>query len=379
MPTSRSAGKPAPASPGLHPFVPFALPIAPLLASDQGEARVGPILALPAVIDALGVSPQRVFARARVPLRTFDDPDNRIAYEKLGRLAAVAAEMSGCDHFGLLVGERFTLAGFGPLGELMRHAPTVGEALRVLVLHLYLHDRMAVPFLAITHAGEALLGYSIYQQGVAATRFIYDGAIAIVYRVLQALCGPRFRARRVDLTHAAPADRTPYRRVYGTAVFFDAEVAGVRFDAAWLDRPIEGANATVHRALASAFREQRLAHPLSFTEEVLCVLHRLVLTGDPSSARVAQLFGIGERTLRHRLQAEGANLAALLRDTRRALAQQLVHDTQMPLSTVASALAYADLASFSRAFRAWTGDNPLHWRAMHRPARGRAGARRRPR
>jgi hypothetical protein len=54
--------------------------------SRFGDLRVGPILALPAVLAELGVSPGRAFAQAHVDPGLFEDPAARIATEPLGRL-----------------------------------------------------------------------------------------------------------------------------------------------------------------------------------------------------------------------------------------------------------------------------------------------------
>ena len=113
--------------------------------SGAGDVRIGPILGVPAALAARGVDAAMAFAQAGVDLRLFHDPDNRLVLESVGRLLATCATLTGCDHFGLLVGERFDLKGLGPIGELMRVSATVGDALRVLLRHLHLHDRGAAP------------------------------------------------------------------------------------------------------------------------------------------------------------------------------------------------------------------------------------------
>ncbi len=94
-----------------------------------------------------GFTPSRPFVRAGVPLHTVRNPENRIAFEALGRLLCGCSTTTACDPVGLLVGECFELDGLGDIGHLMRHPTTVGEALRALLLHLCAHDRGAVPIL----------------------------------------------------------------------------------------------------------------------------------------------------------------------------------------------------------------------------------------
>jgi hypothetical protein len=136
--------------------------------SDAGDIRIGPILAIPQVLQDLGARPQTAFARAGVRLSLFRDPDARLPLEVAGRLFFESARLADCPHFALLVGERFSLDGLGPLGELMRHSPNVGAALRSLLLHLQLHDRGAAPLLLQTErntVGARLFGVPAFHAG----------------------------------------------------------------------------------------------------------------------------------------------------------------------------------------------------------------------
>ena len=54
--------------------------------SRTGSIRIGPILAIPAVQEELGVKPQRAYSRAGVSLALFRDPDARVPFETAGRL-----------------------------------------------------------------------------------------------------------------------------------------------------------------------------------------------------------------------------------------------------------------------------------------------------
>jgi AraC-like DNA-binding protein len=340
-----------------------AAPADALPAAAEGEVRIGPVAAIPEVLRQFGVAPSLPFARAGVPILTFGNPENRIAFEALGRLMAECASATACDHFGLLVGERFELQGLGEIGELMRHSATVGDALRALLLHLYLHDRGAVPILITLDASCVLLGYSIYRHGTPGTAQLYDVAIAIGHRILKTICGTAWEPAHVQFSHGRPKDSRPYRRVFGPHVRFDAEVSGIVFAASWLDSPIPGADPHLRARVLSAIEQARADSALGFADVVRGALHQMVLSGTASTENVALLFGIHERTLRKRLSAEGTNLQQLVSQTRFELAKQLLENTQLPLAEIASALHFADATVFSRAFRGWSKTSPRDWRS----------------
>jgi len=334
-----------------------------LSAAVAGEVRIGPVAAIPDVLRKLGVAPSLPFVRAGVPLSTFKNPENRIAFEALGRLFSECSKLTGCGHFGLLVGECFELQGLGAIGYLMRNSPTVGEALRALLRHLYLHDRGAVPILINLEASHVLLGYSIFRHGTPGSAHIYDAAIAIGYRALKEICGVAWEPRRVQFSHVRPKDPRPYRRLFGPNVRFDAEVSGIVFEASWLDHAISGADPNLREMIVQAINQTGASSTMSFADVVRGALHQMVLSGTSSAANVALLFGMHERTLRKRLAAERTSLQQLVSQTRFELAEQLLENTELPLSEIASALRFADAAVFSRAFRSWSKESPREWRA----------------
>jgi AraC-like DNA-binding protein len=331
--------------------------------SRAGDVRVGPVLAIPDVLSALGVSPQRAFAQAGVDPGLFDDPDNRVSLDTLGNLVETCAALTNCAHFGLLVGECFELKSFGPLGYLMKNSATVGDALRSLLLHLHLHDAGGAPLLLAPDASCVILGYSIYRHGTRGVDLVLDAVVAIAWRILTELCGPAWKPVRVQFSHSRPDNVAVWRRMFGSNVSFEAEVSGIEFAASWLDRPIEGADATLHEVLAKAIRNAQAHGPMSFADQVERALPQMVLSGMASAPAVARLFGIHERTLRRRLEAEGGSLQQLMNAARFELAQQLLANTALSVSEIAVALRYDDPNVFSRAFRNWAKLSPTQWRA----------------
>ena len=77
---------------------------------------------------------------------------------------------------------------------------------------------------------------------------------------------------------------------------------------------------------------------------------------------VADQLHIHERTLNRRLQEEGSSFRRELEAVRYEVAKQLLADSEIPLSKIASALHYADATAFSRAFKRWSGTTPSRWR-----------------
>lgn len=359
----------------LDPLPPLAL--AQLAAVTDGAIRVGPLQGLPALLRELGQDPEAVFREAGVDLCLLDDPEGSIGFAALGRLMDRCAVMSGCHHVGLLLGQRTGLAALGIVGMLVEQSPDLGRALANLVLHLHLHDRGAVPVLSV-EGPRALLGYAIYQPGVAGTRQIYDAAIAITLNIVRALCGREWRPTAVLFSHDRPKQLLPFERFFRAPMRFDSERTALVFPAEQLERPIRGADPKLRRLLEARIAQLEPTGAGDLLVRMRRVLRNLILGGGGSLDEVARIFSMHRRTLNRRMRQRGLSFQELMEESRYDLARQLLRETEMSASTIAHVLNYSDLSAFSRAFRRWSGTSPTRWRADTAPPpppgrRGRTG------
>ena len=329
--------------------------------------RVGPVAALPQVIQEVGVPVEPVFERARVRLAEFADNNTRLPLQTLGHLAHDVARRAACPQFGVLVGGRFRLDGMGAIGELLRHAPTVGRALRVFAEKFHIHDSGATPVLMRRPGHGVLLGYAALRQDATALRYIYDAAAGILCQMLRELCGPAFRPRAIELAYAHPADPGFYRDFFNCDVVFNATVTGVLFDERWLMQPMDQAHPAAYRELMGRLYQHENPHALSTAQRTEHALQQLLLGGAASASAVAVQLNVSERSLRRKLDAEGQRFRDLLARRRFDYARQLLRDTDLPIGAIATVLQYQDANAFSRAFRAWADCPPSDWRLHNAP------------
>lgn len=333
---------------------------------QDGVVRAGPLMAIPALLREFGVAPGPVLRAAGFRTLQFEDPETRIPYLSADRLLKRCVEVTGCEHFGLRVGERAPPSSLGVAGFMLQTAPDVRTALRDLVTHLDLHDDGGVPF--VDEAGDnCLLGYAIQQPGVEASAQIYDLSISVACNIMRSLCGAGWRPVEVLLSRARPHDLMPYRQLFRAPLRFNAGQSAVVFAGHWLDRPLPGADPLLRRHLEREARELRAQDDLGVVGKLRAVLRVRLTDRQYATSAVASQFGIHERTLNRRLQAEGTTYRRVLEEVRYATARQLLATTTMTLSEIAGALDYADASAFTRAFKRWSGDAPARWRARSRP------------
>lgn len=328
----------------------------------DGTLRIGPLIPIPRLLREMAVDPADVMREAGIDPALFEDPENTISFATMGRFLSLCVARSGCPHFGLLVGRQGGISSLGIVGLLSQHLPDVRTALRNIILHLHLHDRGAVPTLEVQNE-TAMLGYAIYQKNVASTDQIYDGAMAIAFNLMKALCGPQWLPSEVLLCHAEPADREPYRAFFKVPPRFDAERTALVFPATWLDQPMHGVNPQLRRILEAEVEALKILSDGDFVSQLRRILQSLIVAGCPSVDQTALLLAMHRRTLNRRLNALGITFKQLLDETRFEIAQQLLRDTRMPVVDIAVTLNYTGASAFTRAFRRWSGASPAAWRA----------------
>lgn len=75
-------------------------------ATAEGAIMATALGAVPQVLRELGVDPGAVLAAAGIDPEKLQDPHSTIPFTAMGRLAAQCVALTGCPHFGRLVGHR---------------------------------------------------------------------------------------------------------------------------------------------------------------------------------------------------------------------------------------------------------------------------------
>ncbi|MCK0152978.1 AraC family transcriptional regulator [Alcanivorax sp. S6407] len=85
-----------------------------------------------------------------------------------------------------------------------------------------------------------------------------------------------------------------------------------------------------------------------------------------SLERVAEGLGMSPRSVRRHLSLAGYSFSTIRNEVRETFATRFLEDTDMPLGKIAEHMGYSDQASFSKAYRGWTGKTPGEVRRAQR-------------
>jgi AraC-like DNA-binding protein len=339
----------------------------------MSTVRIGTVAAIPDVLRGLGADPAAVLKTAGLSLELFDSPDNRISHATRSRLFSRCVAMTGCRHFGLLVGEQAGLPSLGLVGLLAKYSPDVGSALRSLVRFFHLHNPAATIELAVD-GGRSTLSYDAERLDGESSDQVGDGVVAVMLNIMRGLCGDDWVPIEARFAHRPPQDVGAYRRLLRAPVRFDAERYAIVFATRWLSWPLAEVDRDLLRLLQQRIDELELRHADDFPSQVRGVLRSALLTDSAGAEHVAALFSMHARTMHRRLANSGTGFRELVEEVRFSIARQMLEDSARPVGGIADLLGYTDPSAFTRAFRRWSGVTPAHWRRSLRtePARERS-------
>lgn len=289
-----------------------------------------------------------------------------------GQILQAAADATGRDTIGLILGQRARLENTGPLKLLVFNARTMREAVESLVryvglwyhgIHLTLTRDHGFACLAISADGE----------------FTGRDALLIAYLAasvnhLEAILGRQWRPSQVHMACRRPAHAEAYTRFFRAPVLFDQPRYAVFFPDAALDAPRAGSDRGLDAFLRQYLGELESREKSDFVGRVRRVIADLLASGECTAERVAELFAVHRVTLHRRLREHETTFESLLDESRRDLALHMLEHTDLPVGDIAAALGYGAAGSFVRAFSRWQGATPGSWR-RRKPGGQRAGGR----
>jgi AraC-like DNA-binding protein len=264
---------------------------------------------------------------------------------------------------GLQVGGRYHLTSLGLLGYAMLASRTLRDAIDVTGRFRPLS--LSICPVALELRAEGLL-MTLDERVLPA-----DARCLVVERGMTAwqclfseLLQRPFVPLQVDLCVPGSASPQVYAAHFRCPVDTRAQRNSMLIARADLETPLPLANTLTQRTCASLCQ-----HLCDSIEDIHAPLARQVMhllmgrSGRIHAAReVAEHLGLSERTLHRRLAVEGYSYRRLDERVRRNLAERLLSDSGLALDSIARQLGYAEAASFSRAFKRWTGQAPDHWR-----------------
>ena len=241
-------------------------------------------------------------------------------------------------------------------------APTLKVALHryTLFFRILLDD---FGYVYSVQNGLARVALLEYQPPAGSRILVHELMLKLFHGIASWMIARKIPPVMMECAYPQPAHSADYLYFYPGKVTFSQPQTAMYFDAALLEQPIRQTKQHL-----GAFLRRAPADWFYVSLEERLISHRVRehlgrhLADSGSVNDVAQALHMSVRTLARRLANEGTHFQAVKDEFRRDIAIQALIRSERSLPTIADELGFQDMACFSRAFKAWTGNSPAAYR-----------------
>jgi len=297
---------------------------------------------------------------------SFGQLDKKISVEGFCRLLEALAALTGDQTFGLKAGAAFEMGTTGLLGYGMMNAPTVGDALDLLVE--YLHKVDTVTHYTYTKDDtEVILEWTYSPLLIKRDQYV-DLAFVIAMAHFKPLLGPDINRIRCEMERPKPSSTKLFKELICNNIYFKSATNALHIPSAALSRENPRADPRLFSVLRMQFQEIHDPHQLNHSPAAVVRGYVAEMLGKnvPTLLEAAALVGMSERTLQRRLTEAGTSLQEILDQCRHELAEKLLLETEYSLSEISAKLGFSASSAFTRSAIRWFGETPSKFRQKKR-------------
>lgn len=321
---------------------------------------------------SLGLNAARELRRAGLSAKSLADPEGLIPYTAVMKLLEYSAAESGRPDFGLRLSSLQDIEILGPLAVLIRHAPTLEEALRMAARFAFVHSpaiRVGADPVDGNPAQVDLWFEIVLAQRPACAQTV-ELSVALSLRIIRLLSRHRLHSPLALFPHSrigAPAD---YAAALGCECRFSMPRAAVRIRAADLARPLPDHNPLLQQ-MARGYLEQHFARPdIPIADQVRTLVRRFMGVAPVTQVAISKALAVPSRTLQRSLAREQTSFENILDEVRQDRLRELLGQSQPPsLTQISLILGYSQQATLTRSCHRWFGCSPTE--LLHSPGLGR--------
>ena len=309
------------------------------------------------VLKSLDIDPTPIFQQSGIDPDTLQNPLNRIADAKLSDLWMNLLLATGKADIALEVAKHVTPATFYALGFSALASRNAKEALdRIFKYSEMISDSVT---LSLSHTnGDVHL--NIHVDPDLHHPVSTETLFAAFSRMAKHHLTWDLPIKEIHLMHQDFGSGEALTSFFGCQVCYGQPAYKMVFSGGSL---LKEGLFMANPALANAndlIADQHLAfiNESNVMYQVKEIIHQCMENGSLAMKDVASALHMSERTLQLRLQQQGVSYQKVVNEVRASKAKQWLQNGDRNVSEIAWALGFAEVSSFSRAFKRWTGYSP---------------------
>ena len=313
-----------------------------------------------------GGNEQDILAQAGLTRELLKQPRARILPRQLAALVRISWQLSGDELLGLTQ-QKVKLGVFALLAERLIRCKTLEEVLKQMAdFYNLIGDQLRCD---IQQQGSQVhfivnANFKEHSHNPTPHSLLTELLLLVCHRFPSWLVGQVIPLTQVRVQHAKPAHVEEYRLMFPCPCVFSCDNTALVFDAAHLMLPVIQNPNELEQYLSEMpfqwFKKQSYLDTLS--AQVMRMLEEAPKEKDTKIDSIAARLNMTSRTLRRKLTAEGSRFQQIKDNIRRDQAINLIEDSRLTLAQIASQLGFTEPATFTRAFKQWTGVPPSIYR-----------------
>jgi AraC-like DNA-binding protein len=321
----------------------------------------GWIIAVAQALDARHLDSKAIFAAAGLDLVTARKPTARFPAAAMSKVYELAHSATNDPSFGLSIAEFVHPTSLHALGFSLLASSTLESFCRRVVRYFRLVTTNAECQMERTASEYRLVMVPTIDRE---QYYPQDAWMATLVRFIREIYRPDFAPLSVDLRRPRPRQKLQqFEKFFRTEVHYGCDANRLIFNLRDMEIELPAGNAELARQndeavmalLARMDRDDIIAR-------VRALFIELLPSGECDKEKVAAQLDMSERSLQSKLAARNTSYRNLLNETRQELAVQYIRQGLHSVSEVTYLLGFADISSFSRAFRSWVGVSPSEYR-----------------
>jgi AraC-like DNA-binding protein len=297
--------------------------------------------------------------KARLKLEQLDDPQSRVPVRHQIQFLNLAAEALGDDMLGFNMALDFDMREAGLFYYVLASSDRLVDVFaRGARYSTVVNEGFVQKLIDDRRVGLAIRYADVPRQ---LDRHQMEFWVTVVVRLCRRLTGVHLKPERVRLKHSRARGHARLTSYLGCPVEFGATADEVLFAKEAGQLRVVDADPYLNRLLIEVVEERlaRRAHASeSFVARVENAVAPLLPHGGALASKISRQLGMSQRTFARRLEDEGLTFSDLVLRLRQDLARRYLVQERLSVSKVAWLLGYKEVATFSHAFRRWTGKAP---------------------
>jgi AraC-like DNA-binding protein len=317
----------------------------------------------------LGANQQQILALAGLTHTQLKQPKSRVLATQLASIVKSCWRVSGDELLGFTQ-QKVKVGMFTLLAEHLITCKTLEEVLlQSCTFYNLTGDQLQ---LKIENNGSQVrlsvnANFNSSNEESSVNSLLMELLLLICHRFPSWLVGRVVPLSHMHVKHAKPTHHEEYRLMFPCPCIYQSANNTLVFDAKYLNLAVVQTPNELLKYVKQIplqwFKKQ--SYYDTYSAQVLRILENSVLDKGSNLENVAAKLNMTSRTLRRRLIVEGSRFQQLKDNTRRDKAINLFEQADLTIAQIGLAVGFTELATFSRAFKHWTGVSPNIYRNYH--------------